>query len=167
MSTYADHLLNQFRSRGALVDTNLLLLLLVGSYNRDLLNVSGFKRVAAYSVEDWAALVALLKQFKVSVTTPHILTEVSNLAGQLPDHHKSGCFKKYVELFRTFTELTGTSIDAISRPEFPYVGLTDCVIAEAASSYLVITDDLRFCNTLANAGLTALNFNHVRTLAWK
>lgn len=167
MSTYAEELLKRFRQKGALVDTNLLLLLLIGSYSRSLISESQFKRVAKYTLEDFVALVMLLSQFRKTVTTPHILTEVSNLAGQLPENHKSGCLKCFVETFRSFTELSAGSLSAAERQEFPYLGLTDCVIADAATEYLVITDDLRFCSSLAKAGLDALNFNHVRTLAWR
>lgn len=166
MNTYIDDLLNRFRSKGALIDANLLLLLLVGSYDRSLLGVEGFKRVQKYTLEDYALLVSLLEQFKMSVTTPHILTEVSNLAGQLAENHKTACFKRFGEMFRAFSELNDPSLKATLRPEFPYLGLTDCVIADAAADYLVITDDLRFFASLERAGLEALNFNHIRSLAW-
>ncbi|HZR31511.1 MAG TPA: hypothetical protein VFA76_06630 [Terriglobales bacterium] len=166
MSTYVEDLLTRFESKGALVDTNLLLLLLIGFYDRTL--IGNFKRVAAYTLEDFLLLAWLLeKKFKTSVTTPHVLTEVSNLAGQIQENRKAGCFKQFVETFCTFTELTSTSFSATARPEFPYLGLTDCVIAEWASHYLVITDDLPFWDALGKAGLDALNFNHIRTMAWK
>jgi hypothetical protein len=119
MSTYTEELVNRFRSKGALVDTNLLLLLLIGSYDRALVGERGFKRVAKYTVEDFATLVLFLRHFKRSVTTPHILTEVSNLAGQLPDDHKSRCFKTFVGTFQTFAELHVSSLLAASREEFP------------------------------------------------
>jgi hypothetical protein len=166
MSAYASDLIVRFRSKGVLVDTNLLLLLLIGSYDCELVGGSGFKRVAKYSIEDFTALVRLLAQFKLTVTTPHILTEVSNLAAQLPEHHKSLCFGRFVETFKDFAELNTQSFVAAGRPEFPYLGLTDCVIAQVASDYLVITDDLRFSNCLNQTGVETLNFNHVRTLAW-
>jgi hypothetical protein len=166
MNEYAADLLQRFGPKGALVDANLLLLLLVGSYDRGLVGVNGFKRVAQYTLDDFAALILLLKQFRIPVTTPHVLTEVSNLAGQLPNHRKAGCFKKFVELFQTFTEIHGASLSSATRAEFPYLGLTDCVIADAASDYLVITDDLPLYNALIKSGLDALNFNHIRTLAW-
>lgn len=167
MSSYAEHVLVQFRSKGALVDSNLLLLLLIGSFDLGLLGEHGFKRVAKYTVQDYSILVLLLKQFKTCVTTPHILTEVSNLAGQLPESQKSGCFGRFVETLGRFAELNNTdSFAAALRPEFVYLGLTDCVLTTAASEYLVITDDLRFCSSLQRAGLDALNFNHIRTLAW-
>ncbi len=74
MSTYTGELIRRFQSKGALVDSNLLLLLLVGHYDLKLVSASSFKRVAKYSVNDFTVLVRLLKLFTRSVTTPHVLT---------------------------------------------------------------------------------------------
>ena len=166
MSSYVEDVISRFASKGALVDTNLLLLLLVGSYDVSLVGGTGFKRVAKYAVEDFVTLKRLLKLFKATVTTPHILTEVSNLACQLPDHQRSGCLKTFVATFKNFTELRTQSLEVAGRDEFAFLGLTDCVIAESASEYLVITDDLRFASHLTRVGRDSLNFNHIRTLAW-
>jgi hypothetical protein len=167
MTSSVNQLLEKFRVKGALVDTNLLLLYLIGSYDPDLVIHRRFKRVAKYTAEDFDALILLLNEFRASVTTPHVLTEVSNLAGQLSGRFKEECFKKFVELFTSFTELGKSSLLVASRQQFPYLGLTDCAIIDAASEYLVITDDLKLYTELGYAGLEALNFNHVRTLAWR
>jgi hypothetical protein len=149
-----------------LIDSNLLLLLLVGSYDAKLIGNDGFKRIARYSVEDYQLLLRLLKWFNVAVTTPHVLTEVSNLASQLAEHHKLICFQRFAETFQKFVELNITSLSVANRDHFPRLGLTDSVIAENADDYLVLTDDLRFCKALERAGHEALNFNHIRTAAW-
>jgi hypothetical protein len=167
MTTYSSLLLKRFRSKGVLVDSNLLLLLLVGSFDTNLLTNASFKRVAKYTVEDFETLLRLLRYFKVLVTTAHILTEVSNLAGQLPGHLRSPCFGEFLRVFVPFAELNRSSFSAAARQEFPYLGLTDCIIADAATDYLVVTDDLRFCNSLETAGIEALNFNHIRTSFWE
>jgi hypothetical protein len=127
---------------------------------------AGFKRVAKYAVEDFLTLKRLLRLFKATVTTPHILTEVSNLACQLPDHQRSGCLETFVATFKNFTELSTPSLAVAGKTDFPFLGLTDCVIAESASDYLVITDDLRFASHLTRVGHDNLNFNHIRTFAW-
>jgi hypothetical protein len=166
MTTYAEYLLQRHRNSGVLVDTNLLLLLLIGTYDRTQLGINGFKRVKQYTEEDYAALVLLLQYFRVVVTTPHILTEVSNLASQLPGDRKSECLREFVATFGRFGELNHSSCAAANRPDFPCFGLTDSVIADVASNYLVVTDDLPLWKSLSNAGVEALNFNHVRTVAW-
>ena len=86
MTSYASLLFKRFRSKGVLIDSNLLLLLLVGSFDTNLVINASFKRVAKYNLEDFETLQNLLRYFTISVTTAHLLTEVSNLAGQLPGH---------------------------------------------------------------------------------
>ena len=70
MSSYAEILIQRFKSKGVLVDANLLLLLLVGSYNPRLIGDGGFKRVAKYTLEDFLSLTNLLQFFAARVTTP-------------------------------------------------------------------------------------------------
>jgi len=56
----------------------------------------------------------LKKVFKKAVTTPHVLTEVSNLANDLPERTKSACLKKFYE---TFVEIDELNIPAWTRPK--------------------------------------------------
>jgi len=74
-------LIHRYRSRGVLVDTNILLLHFVSDYDREL--VPRFKRTATFAVDDYDLLIKLLTRFNSVVTTPNVLSEVSNLAGQL------------------------------------------------------------------------------------
>src|SRR5437667_6470122 len=67
---------------GILVDSNILLLLLVGNFNRRL--ISKFKRTQTFDEQDYDILVDLLANFGSIHTTPHVLTEVSNLSRSLP-----------------------------------------------------------------------------------
>ena len=65
------------RSKGLLVDSNLLVLLVVGLVNRD--RISKFKRTAGYSGEDWDLLAAIIENTSLCYTLPYVLAEVSNL----------------------------------------------------------------------------------------
>jgi hypothetical protein len=65
------------RVNGILVDTNLLVLLIVGSVNRD--RVSRFKRTSGYLSADWDLLIGILEQISRRYTLPHVLAEVSAL----------------------------------------------------------------------------------------
>src|SRR6266481_2713988 len=77
-----DELIRRHASNGVLIDANLLLLHVVGAHDRRL--VSTFKRLSAFAPEDLDTLVAVTRHFRSILVTPHILTEVSNLAGSLP-----------------------------------------------------------------------------------
>jgi len=166
VNSYVDDLLLRYRSKGVLIDTNLLLMLLVGSYKPELLGAAGFKRVAQYTPEDLELLKRLLSWFTSAVTTPHVLTEVSNLAAQLAEPDRYNCFKQFGAVFNGFIELNLASMGVTKQESFPYLGLTDSVLTSQAEYFLVLSDDLRFIGRLQQTGRDALNFNHIRTATW-
>ena len=71
-------LIEKHRTNGLLIDTNLLVLFLVGKTNKS--RILSFQRTQAYTLEDLELLERLVEQFRTLITTPHVLTEVSNLA---------------------------------------------------------------------------------------
>lgn len=92
MEQYVWELASRHRGGGVLVDTNLLLLFYVGGYDRNL--VERFPRTAdRFVASDFDTLNGLLASFDKVATTPHILTETSNLLGQLGGHARTGCFE--------------------------------------------------------------------------
>jgi hypothetical protein len=54
------------------------------------------------------------------------------------------------------------SVRASARTEFIFLGLTDCVLADLAERFLILSNDVRMVVKLNEAGLDALNFNHYR-----
>lgn len=62
------------------VDTNLLLLLIVGHTRRDF--ITHHKRLQAYTESDFDSVAQSLRDVDVILTTPNVLTEVSNLLVQ-------------------------------------------------------------------------------------
>lgn len=79
------------QARGSLfIDTNLLLVLLIGAL--DLGHVERFKRTKPYTRNDDELLLAFIGEFERLITTPNILTEVSNLAGQLSEPLRERAF---------------------------------------------------------------------------
>src|SRR5690349_21025753 len=73
-----DELIDKHRADGLLMDANLLVLYLVGRTNKG--RIPTFKRTQQYTIEDFELLDLLAASFQRLVTTPHVLTEVSNLA---------------------------------------------------------------------------------------
>jgi hypothetical protein len=100
--------------------------------------------------------------FRKSVTTPHVLTEVSNLACDLPEQTKSACLGKFHAMFADIAELPVPSMEAAKWQDFHFLGLTDSALALVSREYLIVTDDARFVKKLNDANLEALNFNHLR-----
>ena len=74
----AASLIEKDRSRGALIDANLLVLYLVGKTNKR--RIRDFKPCDVFEIEDFDLLEQLVAYLGKPITTPHILTEVSNLA---------------------------------------------------------------------------------------
>ncbi len=159
------HLVQKYGQRGALVDTNILLLFFVGAFDRTL--VPRFKRTQQFAEEDYDTALKMLASFSPIVTTPHILTEVSNLAGQLPEHQKSGFFAKFGDGISLLEEHHVPGIDLATAPKFNRFGITDVAVKHIAErGYLVITDDFRLSQYLQSVDIDAINFNHVRTYNW-
>jgi hypothetical protein len=166
LSSYAVGLIERFRNKGLLIDTNLLLLYTVGYYDESIIANKSFSRLQAYTVEDYHLLVNVAGLFAKQVTTPHVLTEVSNWLGYLPDFSRHEVFSLFAEMFSPFLELRFEAVTVSVHERFSYLGLTDTAIATIANQYLVLTDDARFVWHLNELALEALNINHLRQEAW-
>ena len=162
MNQYYKSLYQKYRQKGILIDTNILLLWVVGTANPD--RIEKFKRTEKFKVKDYHLLLQIFADCSKVVTTPHILTEVSNLAGQLQDPDKTQAFLAIAKATEKLCEEYQTS-DRITKGDgFTKFGLTDCAITELArNSYLVLTDDLRLAHYLENSQqIDTINFNHIR-----
>jgi hypothetical protein len=111
-------------------------------------------------------LVAFIAGFKEVVTTPSILTEVSNLLGQLPDKLRCSFYQHFAYGLKNLDEHYTPSRELGDEKGFPKFGLTDMAILHAASGkYLVLTDDLHLAQYLEGLNIDVINFNHLRTFA--
>src|SRR5436309_1953578 len=74
----AGSLIKKHQGKGVLVDTNLLVLLLVGLVN--IARIRDFKRTQDFTVEDFDTLRDLVEWFGAPlIATPHVLSQVSDL----------------------------------------------------------------------------------------
>lgn len=154
-------LVSKYQTRGVLVDANILLLYMVGGYDRKLIDI--FKRTQTFNVQDYKLVAAFLSVFRSIVTTPNILTEVSNLSAQLPTQY----FERFRLQIQVLNEAYVPSATASSERYFARCGLTDAgIMALAKDRFLVLTDDFRLSNVLAAIGVDCINFNHIRTFVW-
>ena len=159
-------LIEKYASRGVLVDTNILLLFVVGAFDREL--IPRFKRTSHFAPEDYDLLARLLRVFHRTITTPNVLTEVSNLTAQLGEPAKTGCMRLLAQGIALLDEHYVASAEAAPTALFPRLGLTDAgILLLAGGESLVLTDDLELFVALAKAGVDAINFNHVRAAGWK
>jgi hypothetical protein len=158
-----DPLIQQYRTKGILVDTNLLIALVVGLFNpKHLQSCRGTKN---FTPSDFQTLKRFVTQFDLLITTPHVLAEVSNLSRMLPE-------PLHADLGITFRALLNGPLSELYSPcseiandlNFPRFGLTDTAIAMIApKSHLVLTDDFSLYGLLSKRGVDVLNFNRIRT----
>lgn len=150
-----------------LVDTNLLLLYIVGSLNPE--KITRHKRTDKFTIEDYKLFLELMRRLGSQiVVTPHILTEVSNLVGQTDERTKRNLMLLLGSLVPVFEERTVSSAEAVRVPEFTRLGLTDSTILYLSEQGVaVLTDDLPLYLALMSRGVEAINFNHLREQAWR
>lgn len=153
-------LTTKYRKKGILIDTNLLILLLVGSYNENM--ISSFKRTVNYTVEDYKYLKTFLSRFDKHFYTPNILTEITNLTDSINSEPSFSFFQHIKYALSIFTEDSISSDEIMQLKSFLKFGLTDAVNCKLSDKYLILTDDLRLYSFLANQRLPAINFNHIR-----
>jgi len=150
------------RPRAVLIDTNLLLVLVLGSHDRD--QVERFRRTRTYTAEDFDLLAQFVGGFREMVVTPNVLTEVSNLAGQLAEPLRSRVLLSLGLLATRVRERYFPSSEAAQEPEFSRFGLADVsVLLTAREKVAVLTDDLPLYLRLSALDLYVVNFNHLRT----
>ena len=158
--------LQKYAKRGILVDTNILLLYVVGSFDPKL--VPNFKRTQQFTVEDFELVIRLFESFAKIVTTPNILTEVNSLAGQLGEPAKRKCLVNFGIRIESLDEQHTPSSELANAAQWPEVGLTDCgILRTAKGKYLVLTDDWRLAGLSEKLGVDAVNFNHLRQHQWR
>jgi hypothetical protein len=150
---------------GVLIDANLLVLYLIGGVNRE--RIKTFKRTRAYTFEDFELLVWLVSCFDKLYTTPHVLTEVSNLTGNLEGRERSAVRSLVALVVDKMEECIERSKTVVRDACFERLGLTDAAVARLCErGTLVLTDDLDLYLALQNRGADAVKFTHIRSLGW-
>jgi hypothetical protein len=154
------------RLSGLLIDSNLLLLLLVGRINRK--RITAFKRTQKYTLGDFERLSQICAFFSRHWTTPQILTEVSNLSGQLTEPERGKFRAALASLVEVIDERYITSRLITSHSSFARLGITDAgLVLLSADGPLLLTDDWPLYETVARRGVDVINFNHVRMSNWR
>jgi hypothetical protein len=153
-------MVSKHRTNGLLLDTNLLLLWVIGSYDRR--RIENFKRTAAYTRDDFQKLGWLILQFKQLWTTPNILTEVNNLGRQLPSNEWKGFASAFSSLSLVMKEKFVPASVAVKSQRFAELGLADTVTLEIETNCLLLSDDFKLCLYAQKNGVDAVNFNHLR-----
>lgn len=143
------------------LDTNLLVLLIVGSTRRDL--IGRHKRLKAFTVEDFDLLSRLIAVAPQVIVTPNTLTETSNLIGQIEDPARTQIRETFRQVVGATEEEYVPSRDAVSARHFLRLGLTDAGLLQLMSgARSLLTTDFDLYLSAVQLGAAAVNFNHLR-----
>ena len=158
MNEYLLSLVIKYKNKGVLIDTNILLLFLVGSLDLNL--IRGFKRTANFTENDFDLISNFIKHFNLIITTPHVLTEVSDFIDNRQDLQLA--LKIYIEKMK---EIYLESLDLSKRDTFLKFGLADTSVTYAARDrYLIFTDDRPLYGFLISSRIDAVSLDQIRMI---
>lgn len=146
-----------------LLDTNLLVLLVVGSISER--SIEAHKRTRTYDLKSFRLLAGIIGSPDMLVSTPHILAETSNLLRQCAEPLKRQLSVGFAALVGVLREDQVAARQAVASGHFQRLGLTDAAVLELGRAELaLLTDDLDLYLAAANAGLSCQNFSHLREI---
>lgn len=123
------------------------------------------KRTERYTVEEFELLHSIVSPKAPLVTTPHILSEVSNLTRQTHEPLKSNLSLLLREMCQLVDERYVESSSITRSACFHRLGLTDAaIVGLCGDGLLVLTDDLDLYLEISRMGGQAFNFNHLLKL---
>lgn len=148
--------------KGLLIDANLLTVLIVGALGRG--EIERFKCTRHFSDEDASAVDRLTQQFGWVSTTPHVITEVSNLLDWLDQSKRATALSYLAEFARSSRELGFPSAEIVDTPVYLALGITDAALCMAAAQdpLVVLTVDLPLYQYATGLRVDVINFNHIR-----
>lgn len=151
-------------ARGYYIDTNLLLLLVMGSVSRDA--IGRHRRLREFTPDDYFLLIDLITQVQRVLVTPNTLTETSNLLGLHGEPERSRFFERLRFIIEETEEIVVASVDSSRNSAFTRLGLTDAALLEVATEDTpVITVDLDlYLSAVSSNPESAINFTHLRGL---
>ena len=150
---------------GLLIDTNLLVLFVVGAVNPARIEL--FKRTREYNKADFQLLLRVMERIKPWYTLAHVMAEVSNLT-DLTGRELTQSRQVLKETLAVLREPAIASVHAVEKAPYERLGLVDAAIATLAreNRCAVLTDDFDLYVALSREGIVVLNFSHLQVNSW-
>lgn len=145
---------------GVFVDANLLVLLVAGVLDPDI--IKKHRRLRTFGRDDFERVQEMVSAFECVLVTPNTVTEASNLLGQHREPERSRLFKTLRVLIGESHEVVVASTDAAEHPSFPRLGLTDAGLLGLVSrdTPLVTVDLGLYLAASAADPSSAVNYRH-------
>ena len=143
-----------------LIDTNLLILLIVGLVDPELIRVH--KNCSSFSPADHPLFLRTVGPDPRFVLLPNVATEASNLLRQIADPHRTRLARLLRAFIEEYTETYVASRTAARHPGYDRLGLTDGAALSTLDVELhLLTVDLDLYLAFLREGRPATNFRHV------
>jgi hypothetical protein len=160
----AEALIRKHAARGVAMDSNLLVLLILGRADRT--QIGRHKRTSSYDADDFALLQNVVAKFQTIIVTPHALTQADDLLGARnpKDALHRQIAAAFVDQSRVAREERDPASELVRDRSFPRFGLADAGLMQLAErGTLVITDDRKLADEIVTRGYDAINFAHLRS----
>lgn len=158
MTNNLAELIKKYRDNGVFIDSELLIFYIVCKTDIRLLGKT--KITKQYDENDYILISEFVEAFNNKITSPHILTETSDLLGENNDFHLT--LKEYIN---SAVEKNIPSVEIAKSESFLALGLADSAIIEISkASYLVLTDDNDLYGYLSTKGIDAVKFSYLKQL---
>ncbi len=144
------------------IDTNLLLLLVVGHVSRPF--ILEHKRLGAFTLRDFDELRIAVGQTDSIITTPNAMTEVSNLAIQgVREPYRSQIRSVLAEFAGRMREHYRPSAEIVRTDDFFELGLTDSAWLQILDDDVILmSDDRQLCRVAEARGFVAYHLDDLR-----
>lgn len=166
MNTYFNDLINKYKNKGAVIDSNLLILYFIGNYKIELIN--NFSKTKQFTMDEFYFLNLIIEHFSFIATTPNILTEVNNLSNDLNQKNKPELLELLKSRIQLFKEDYFKSSFLINNNFYTKIGLTDIsIVSLAKKGFIVLTTDFTLKNILEYLKLDVINWNNLKPYIWQ
>ena len=154
----------RFRGRDILLDTNLLVILVVGYTHSMLLKKSRF---SDYTILDFELLKSIVSSCRRCVTTPHIIAEASNILKKAGEHSEV-CRETLGRMLGSWKECYFASESLLTGPESRIaitLGVADAsTMRVAKKGTIILTADAPLAAWLKQNGHKVYEYSVLRQL---
>jgi rRNA-processing protein FCF1 len=145
-----------------LIDTNALIVLLLGMMDSRLINKH--KRTSVYEEQDFNDLVSIIGRLDKLVVLPNVWTETDNLLNNFGGDQKHQYIVKTIETMKSTTEKFIESAKAVEHYAFYDLGLTDSLLLQyAMECELLVTSDSTLSDYAVANGVKVYDMKKNRT----
>jgi len=161
MNDYLNAYILNYATKGIILDTNIFLLYLVGIFDKSF--IREFDRTKMFDEASFNLLFRFVNNFKRIITTPNIITELSNFSFKISEPKLSNFLQTFIVYLRTAKESYIQKDILFNNKAFCKVGITDASIIETVKKekLLVLTTDFELTGILRANKFDVINFNNV------